>query len=132
MEGNMSIRKLLAESRQSGPATKYELDPNGTILSKTERPARSVYRAGRLTQEERLCLLTQTGEWPEDHPAEANIGVQANDNHGYSESGGPDLRDAGIMSGINAEGYTSGTGYRALASAAHRMRTSGGTIKTDA
>ncbi len=97
----MSIRKLLAASRQSGPATVYELDAAGIITKVTVRPARPAEKMGRLKPEERLHLLMENGEWPDDLPAEAWVGVQANDNHGYDRNAlVADLRATGIMSGF--------------------------------
>jgi hypothetical protein len=101
MENLMSsVRKLLAESRRSKDAVKYELGEDGTILSKTIRPARGPYTPGRLTPEERLFILTTIGSWPEDLPAEAHVGVQATDlGYGIFETR-QELRRTGIMSGV--------------------------------
>lgn len=105
----MSIRKLLAASRQSGPATVYEMEKDGvTIKSVTTRPARGPFTPGRLTKEESVLILISTGAWPETYPAAAWIGVQATDwdvgndarlskaEHGLVH----DLRASGIMSGV--------------------------------
>jgi hypothetical protein len=118
---------LLAESRRSKDAVKYELGEDGTILSKTIRPARGPYTPGRLTREEMLCILIQTGEVPEIFPAAAYVGVQATD-HGGGHSRNPmpggvlrqiqdqpatpenaakssaGLWDTGIMSGFKDDG----------------------------
>ncbi len=74
-----SVRKLFAKSRQSGPATVYTFNDDGTIAEVRTRPARSPFERGTLTREESLCLLMQTGEWPETLAAEADCGMQPND-----------------------------------------------------
>lgn len=108
-----SAGALLAASRASGPATVYDLDADGIIVSVRTRLARPPWKAGRLTDDQRLALLTQNGDWPEDIPAEAGIGIQNADNR-YETRG--DIRDqismamemrrSGIMSGFwaGAEG----------------------------
>lgn len=110
----MSIRKLLAESRRSGPAKVYALDPDGTILAVTERPARGPFKPGRLTREESLFLLTRTGRWPETFPAAAYCGCQPNDwDLSVELDTRPDslalrsaLRASGIMTGVADSGLT--------------------------
>lgn len=104
----MNVRKLRAASRTSGPATVYDLNPDGTIREVRTRPARSPYKPGVLTREESLFILMQTGHWPETLSAEIRCGVQAND-YDLSMTYGPDrvtslaLRDAGILDGPREE-----------------------------
>lgn len=103
----MSIRNLLAESRRSGPALVVRDCPDGAREIVEVRLARSPYHAKRLTPEERLAILTQTGAWPDDFIPDAWCGVQANDNKGatrqqvtenYEVYG--ELLRTGIMSGL--------------------------------
>lgn len=76
----MSIRKMLVESRRSGPAIKYETEPDGTRVILAVQAARPPNSARRLSREEILCVMTQTGEVPEQFLAPGWCGVQANDN----------------------------------------------------
>lgn len=83
----MSIRDLFAMSRASGPATVRDFAATDAGGNPTcyERPARNPYQAYRLTDEERLCILTQTGIYPEaQFPAPAYCGLQPGD--GYPDS----------------------------------------------
>lgn len=101
----MSVYNLLAASRASGPARVTEFNPDGTIARQYERPARPVWKAGRLSDEERLALLTQTGNYPETLPPESLCGIQANDldfHSGGSKRDGESLRRlhaTGVMAG---------------------------------
>lgn len=104
----MSIRKLLAESRRSGDATVYDMEADGvTIKAVRTRPARGPFKAGRLTREEAVFLLTQTGVYPETLAAEAYCGMQPNDWDLASETDKRDdsfalrnaLKGSGILSG---------------------------------
>lgn len=100
----MNVRKLLAASRSSGPATVYELNPDGTIREIRTRPPRSPHKPGILTREESVFILMTTGNWPETLSAEAHCGMQAND-YDLSKSYGPDrvtslaMRESGILDG---------------------------------
>lgn len=104
----MNVRKLRAASRTSGPATVYELNPDGTIREVRARPARSPYKPGVLTREEYLFILVATGNWPETLSAEIRCGVQPND-YDLSRTYGPDrdtrraLATTGILDGPREE-----------------------------
>lgn len=108
----MSIRKLLAESRRSGPATVYDLNPDGTIAAIRTRAARGPFTPGRLTKEESVLILISTGAWPETYPAVAWVGVQATDYDvgndarlsKVEQSIVHDLRRSGIMAGYADDG----------------------------
>lgn len=75
-----TMRGILAASRASGPATQYDLNPDGTIAQVTTRPARPPWQASRLTEEQRVRCLTKDGNWPADFPPAATIGLQPADN----------------------------------------------------
>jgi hypothetical protein len=100
----MNVTKLRAASRTSGPATVYDLNPDGTIKEVRTRKARSPHKPGVLTREESLFILMHTGQWPETLSAEIRCGVQAND-YDLSRTYGPDrvtslaLRSSGILDG---------------------------------
>lgn len=94
----MNVRKLIAGSRTSGPATVYEFNPDGTIREIRTRPARSPYRPGVLSHEESVFILVTTGNWPETLSAEARCGMQAND-YDLSKSYGPDLETREQLTG---------------------------------
>lgn len=75
-----SIRRILAESRFSGPAIEYRTEEDGTRTITRVTPPRPPWRLRPLSREERLCILTVTGSWPEEFISDWRVGVQPNDN----------------------------------------------------
>ncbi len=107
----MSIRDLFAMSRQSGPATVTEFSGSdtGSGVRRYVTPARSPYEARRLTTEEKLCILTQTGSWPEDFTAPAYCGLQPGDGYANPREASP-LALTGIMDGyVDPTGQSGGS-----------------------
>ena len=89
MSSTKSVRSLLSDSRKSGPAIVYKTLPDKSRIITEVREARPPHSAPRLSREEVICILVQTGEMPEHFHAPGNCGVQANDNVGVGVKGPP-------------------------------------------